>query len=118
MDANARARPAKRAERRIGELMAEQPKAKGTKGQLVGYAKTRQSNKDTPTLADAGIDKNLADDSPPTKAERRAARQRATARTRRYRQRQKAGVAVYRVEVSAAAIEMLIKLGWLHDRTA
>ena len=50
-----------RAERRIGEMMEAQPKANGAKGigPIAGYGKTRNQD-DTPTLAQAGIDKNLA----------------------------------------------------------
>ena len=54
-----------RAERRLGELMAEQAKmagkAKGAKGvgTSAGYKKTRTADA-PPTLAEAGIDKNLA----------------------------------------------------------
>jgi N6-adenosine-specific RNA methylase IME4 len=49
--------------RRIGQRMAEDRDAgrlaKGTKGQLVGFSKTRQSGKEM-TLADQEVDKNLA----------------------------------------------------------
>jgi N6-adenosine-specific RNA methylase IME4 len=55
----------KRATRRLGELMAVQPKATGTKGQLKGRRSSGGAIKTPPdniasTLADAGIDKNLA----------------------------------------------------------
>lgn len=55
-----------RAERRLGELMAEQPKASGTRGQLKGRdssggTKTDPPEKSAPTLVDQGIDKHLAD---------------------------------------------------------
>jgi hypothetical protein len=56
--------PRLRAERRLGEMMAEQPKAQGTKGQgnpewlLGGVSSTPPS--EAPTLASQGIDKNLA----------------------------------------------------------
>jgi len=51
-----------RAERRLGELLAESPKAKGTKGQLRGRdssggSKTEPPENDTPTLAESGIEK-------------------------------------------------------------
>jgi hypothetical protein len=63
-----------RAERRLGEMMAAQPKAVGTQGQLIGRGiiggqRTRQSGAallagpptDPPiSLAEAGIDKHLA----------------------------------------------------------
>jgi hypothetical protein len=49
---------------------------------------------------------------------RAAKRQKATARTRRYRQRRQDGVAVYRVEISATVIDMLVRLGWLRDGEA
>jgi len=52
----------RRAVRRIGELMNSQPKAKGTRGlgkpKIGGVSKTPP--KDAPTLADQGVDKNLA----------------------------------------------------------
>jgi phage N-6-adenine-methyltransferase len=50
-----------RAERRIGELMASQRETVGlnTGSRLVGPSSTRQDDK--PTLAEAGIDKHLAD---------------------------------------------------------
>lgn len=47
----------KRAERRLGEMMAEQPKAQGKRTDL-GFSKTQVGKT---TLAEAGIDKNLAD---------------------------------------------------------
>jgi hypothetical protein len=53
----------KRAERRLGEMMAEEPKAQGTRG--AGRPKKGGSRKNPPknetTLAAQGIDKNLAD---------------------------------------------------------
>ena len=54
-----------RAERRLGEMMAEQPRAKGTAGAgnpVGGVSKTPPS--DVPTLAQQGIDKNLAKRAP------------------------------------------------------
>jgi phage N-6-adenine-methyltransferase len=53
-----------RAERRLGELMSEMPKAKGNREPGTGsnqHKQARVSEKPTPTLADQGIDKNLAD---------------------------------------------------------
>jgi hypothetical protein len=47
----------KRAEHRLGEMMDEQPKARG---QLL-RGSVMDPRDDTPTLADAGIDKHLAD---------------------------------------------------------
>jgi hypothetical protein len=51
-----------RAERRLGEMMAQQEKAKGNQGNIAtitgGVPDTPPDN--TPTLASAGIDKNLA----------------------------------------------------------
>jgi phage N-6-adenine-methyltransferase len=66
-----------RAERRLGELIAEQPKAKGTRGQLAGKkagsgtgrgkakavsgtVKNTGPEKSVPTLRERGIDENLA----------------------------------------------------------
>jgi deoxyribose-phosphate aldolase len=37
---------------------------------------------------------------------------------RRYRQRQRAGLAVYPVEVGADVLDMLVRLGWLADGEA
>lgn len=50
----------KRAERRLGEIMAEQPKAQGARESGTNRGTTRVSEKPA-SLADAGIDKNLAD---------------------------------------------------------
>jgi N6-adenosine-specific RNA methylase IME4 len=54
-----------RAIRRLGEMLADQPKAKGTKGQLRGTdesggVKITPPEEQVLTLDDAGIDKNLA----------------------------------------------------------
>jgi hypothetical protein len=54
-----------RAERRLGQMMREQPKATGTRGQgnpdwLGGVSQTPPSEPQPVTLAEAGIDKNLA----------------------------------------------------------
>jgi hypothetical protein len=45
-----------RAERRLGELQAEQPKNRGTRGQLVGPSKIAAPTDKTPTLKELGID--------------------------------------------------------------
>lgn len=45
-----------RAERRLGEMMEQQPKSEGTRGSKVKGARVDEK----PTLSDAGIDKNLA----------------------------------------------------------
>jgi hypothetical protein len=47
-----------RAERRLGEMMAEQPKAQG--GEQYHSEPTGISGNPVPTLASQGIDKNLA----------------------------------------------------------
>jgi hypothetical protein len=47
----------KRSERRLGEMMAKQPEATGGERKDLGFSKNPQS---PPTLAQAGIDKNLA----------------------------------------------------------
>lgn len=39
-------------------------------------------------------------------------------RVRRYRARQAAGLAIYRVEVGAEVLDMLVRLGWLADGEA
>ena len=49
-----------RSERRLGELMAEMPKAKGKKGRFTGGVKSTPPVDDEPTLSDCCIDKNLA----------------------------------------------------------
>ena len=51
-----------RAERRLGQMLKTEPKAKGTRGQLVGRkssggAKSEPPERQDPTLADMGIDK-------------------------------------------------------------
>ena len=54
-----------RAEIKLGEIQAEQPKAKGTRGQLSGRdasggAKAEPPEQSAPTLAELGIDKKLS----------------------------------------------------------
>ena len=49
-----------RAERRLGELQAEQPKNRGTRGQLVGPSKMAVPTDETPTLKELGIDYKLS----------------------------------------------------------
>jgi len=57
-----------RAERRLGEMMREQEKAKGTRNQLIGPGVIGGvpdiPPMDVPTLASQGIDKNLAPPKP------------------------------------------------------
>lgn len=45
-----------RAERRLGEIMEEQPKSQGTRGSPIKGARVDEK----PTLAEAGIDNDLA----------------------------------------------------------
>ena len=49
-----------RAKRRLGELQAEQPKNRGTRGQLVGPSKMAAPTDKTPTLKELGIDYKLS----------------------------------------------------------
>jgi hypothetical protein len=49
-----------RAERRLGELQAEQPKNRGTCGQLIGPSKMAAPTDKTPTLKELGIDYKLS----------------------------------------------------------
>jgi len=49
-----------RAERRLGELQAEQPKNRGTRGQLVCSSKMAAPTDKTPTLKELGIDYKLS----------------------------------------------------------